>query len=134
MLKEYLKDKRISVYALSKESGIAYSTLNDLVNGKVGIGNCKGSLIRSLSSALGMSMDELYDLCLTEMTAIDNSYHAEASLGIRAKYYYARLKYGEETAEIRLCKVNENNSYYINEIARWRVESLIRERRMKEFR
>ena len=48
MLKEYLKKKNKSIYALSKESGVAYSTLNDLANGKVDINQCKVSLLRAL--------------------------------------------------------------------------------------
>ena len=134
MLKDYLKDKGISVYALSQKSGVAYSTLNDLVNGKVEIGNCKGSLIRSLSGVLQMTMDELYELCSSEEILIENSYGAKAGLVIRAKYYHARLSCNGEVKDIRLCKVNENNSYYIKDIARWRVEEYIRDRRMSEFR
>lgn len=45
MLRDYLREHGRSIYALSKESGVAYSTLNDLVNGKVDIDHCKVSLL-----------------------------------------------------------------------------------------
>lgn len=37
MLKEYLKQEGISIYAIARKSGLPYSTVNDLVNGKVRI-------------------------------------------------------------------------------------------------
>ena len=134
MLKDYLKEKGISLYSLAQKSGIAYSTLNDLYNGKVGIDKCRVAVLRSLAEALDMSMDSVYEICAEEHRHIRNSYNAEADLMVRAKYYYARLKYNGEPVDIRLCKVTEDTTFYIDDIARWRVESYIRDRRMKEFR
>ena len=134
MLKEYLNDNEISVYHLAKESGIAYSTLNDLVNGKVDIDKCRVSLMKKLAVSLQMSMDELYDLCKNSRRPILNSYDAEANLTVRAKYYHASIFYNGENTDIRLCKVTEDNSFYIDDIARWRVDEFIREKRMRDFR
>lgn len=133
MLKNYLKTNGISAYTLSKTSGIAYSTLNDLINGKVTVDNCRVSVLRSLANALNMSMDDLYLLCSDDARIIRSSYDAEAALKVRAKYYYAEFKYGGEPVLMRLCKVNEENKYYIEDIARWRVDAYIRKRRMESF-
>lgn len=60
MLKDYLNEKNLSMYKVSKEGGIPYSTLNDLVNGRVEIENCKVSLLLQLGTYLGLSLDEVY--------------------------------------------------------------------------
>lgn len=133
MLKDYLRTNGISAYALSKTSGIAYSTLNDLINGKVTVDNCRVSVLRSLAGALDLSMDQLYSICSDEIRFIRSSYDAKAALRVRAKYYYAEFKYGGDPVSLRLCKVNEENSYFIDDIVRWRVDAYIRNRRMEAF-
>ena len=65
MLKNYLEEKKLSMYKVSKEGGIPYSTLNDLVNGRVEIENCKVSLLLQLSEYLGLSLDEIYAVVKT---------------------------------------------------------------------
>ena len=39
-LKDILSEKKISLYQFSKETGIPYSTLSDIVNGKTEINTC----------------------------------------------------------------------------------------------
>ena len=39
----------------------------------------------------------------------------------------------EQPVELPLCRVCEDARYYIEEIARWRTEGFIRERRMQEY-
>ena len=63
MLKKILEDRNMSIYQLSQKSKIPYSTLNNIVNKKCKIEDCKAKTIRSLADALDMSMDKLYDLC-----------------------------------------------------------------------
>ena len=133
MLRDYLNEKGISIYSLARDSGISYSTLNDLVNGKVEIGNCRISLLRRLAYALDMSLDDTYLLCSGSSHQISNSYDKKAAISVRNKSYYAELTYDDEVIEFELCKVNEDTSYYIEDIARWRTEDYIRQRRMEEF-
>ena len=64
MLKTYLNNKKISMYKLSAESGVPYSTLNDLVNHKLPVENLKSGQLYSLSESLGITMDELYKMCM----------------------------------------------------------------------
>lgn len=133
MFKTYLADRNKSIYSLSKESGIPYSTLNDLANGKVAIDNCKVGLVRRLSDVLGLSMDDIYTLCSGPERKTINSYGVEICISVSNKNYCARFEYDQEPVELRLCRITEDSSYYIDEIARWRSESYIRQRRMEGF-
>ena len=134
MLKTYLIEKNISVYALSKKSGIAYSTLNDLSNGKVDIENCRLSLARKLAVSLGVSIDELCAICAPGHRTVTGSYGGDINIKIHNKSYHVDFSYGDELIEMKLCKVNDDSSFYIDDIAKWRVDSYIMNRRMEEFR
>ncbi len=57
-LRQYLKDNDISVYQLSKNSGIAYSTVNYLVNGRTPIEKCELGTVMRIAGALKLSMSE----------------------------------------------------------------------------
>lgn len=63
MLNQYLKTKQISIYRLSKISGVPYTTLNELIIGKREIDDCSVKTVRLISSVLNVSMDELYQIC-----------------------------------------------------------------------
>lgn len=133
MLKEYLADNGISIYTLSKRSGIAYSTLNDLVNGKVQITNCKVAVLKHLSDALSVSMDTLYALALHNDDTVMTDYGIGVKVTVRNKSYYSDFTYDGEHIEILLCKVNEATSFYRDYIAKCRTEGFIRAKRMKAF-
>lgn len=66
MLRDLLKRKKVSMYALSKKSGIPYSTVNYIANGKNAYENCSVQTFKIFSEILGMTMDELYKECQTE--------------------------------------------------------------------
>ena len=59
-LKYLIEKQGKSLYSLSKESGISYSTLHDIVNGKIPLIKLRVELFAILSKSLGVSMDELY--------------------------------------------------------------------------
>ena len=133
MLKDYLAKIGKSIYALSQESGIPYSTLNDLANNKVEIDNCKVSLIRTLSEVLGITMDEVYRLSSAPEHMLTNTYGSDVTISVKNKSYYASFDYLGEEVELELCKVNEDTTYYVDEIGKWRSEDYIREQRMESF-
>lgn len=60
MFYQYLKEKNVSLYQMSKETGIPYKTLNDLKNCKTRIENCKSETLYKISQYFEVSMDELY--------------------------------------------------------------------------
>ena len=61
MLKDILKQKGMSVYKLSKLSGVPYTTVNEIVLDKKKINDCKVSTIISLARALNISNEELLE-------------------------------------------------------------------------
>lgn len=134
MLKDYLNQIGKSIYAVSKETGIPYSTLNDLANGKVQIDQCRVGLLRSLARTLGMSLEETCGVCAGTEKTVPTSYHVDVQVFVRNKSYYLKFDYEGEPVLIELCKVNKNTRFYIEDIAAWRAEEYIRNRRMREFR
>ena len=63
-LKEILSEKKISLYQFSKETGIPYSTLSDIVNGKTNIDTCTISTMKKIAD--GLSVQSLqYGKCTT---------------------------------------------------------------------
>ena len=60
-LKGELDNKGVSVYRVSKDAGIPYSTLCDLVSGKTDINNANVRTLALLASYLGITMDDLYN-------------------------------------------------------------------------
>lgn len=63
MMQKILDKKNKSIYQLAKETGLAYSTLNYIVNGKTSFDKCSVDKFYKISQALDMSMDELYKDC-----------------------------------------------------------------------
>ena len=59
---DLLAVKKYTIYRLSKESGIAKSTLNDIAKGKTDILNCTGKTLLQISKVLKVSIEELLNL------------------------------------------------------------------------
>ena len=57
MFKKYLNDHKISVYKLSEMSKVPYTTLNELVNGKKNIKDCKIKTIELIANSLKLSIE-----------------------------------------------------------------------------
>ncbi len=60
MINELLSEKNISIYRLSKLSGVPYSTISDIASGRTPITSVTSSTLAALSKALGVSMERLY--------------------------------------------------------------------------
>lgn len=60
MLKDILNEQGITVYRLSKDTGIPYSTVIDLVSGKTSIENSSSNVLYRLSKYLKLSMETIY--------------------------------------------------------------------------
>ena len=61
------------------------------------------------------------------------SYGTEVSISVRNRFYHADFIYDGEPVDIRLCEVGEETTYYIEDIAGWRAEEYIRNRRLEEW-
>ncbi len=70
---KHLKESGISMYALAKRSGIPYTTINELHNGKNSINQCAVTTVYRIGAALGVKPDSL----LNPIKYID---------GVRGKY------------------------------------------------
>ena len=63
MLKDYLKENNMSIYRLSKNTGIAYSTLNYIATGKTKIENVEFGNITKIKNELNVSYEDILELC-----------------------------------------------------------------------
>jgi transcriptional regulator with XRE-family HTH domain len=61
--------KKISVYKLAQSTGIAYSTLSNIVNGKTDIQSVSAKVLYKLAKGLDLSMEQLYLNCETDPVA-----------------------------------------------------------------
>lgn len=84
MLKKYLLEKNISVYKLAEKSNVPYTTLNELINGKKNINDCKIKTIENLSIALNLSIESLLKMFVSKETKLSNSWEDNKS----RKFYF----------------------------------------------
>lgn len=132
MLKEYLNMHNISIYSISKSSGISYSTLNDIVNCKVEIANVKAGIIHSLAKTLGISMDALFELCKNDIVVRSESYDVYGFVEKKNKKYYLRFEYKNKKYQYEMCPVKREASMFINSIALWEMEKHLLDLKMED--
>ena len=58
-LKDYISERNISIALLAKESGLPYSTVSEVVNGKKALDKCSAGTVWCIASALGTSVEKL---------------------------------------------------------------------------
>ena len=56
---DLLKEKKMSVYRLSKNSGVPYATVNDICNEKADLAKCSAETVWRISRALDVPMEKL---------------------------------------------------------------------------
>ena len=61
-LQTMLSKKQMTMYRLSKVSGVAKTTVIDICSGKSSIGGCNADTVLRLSRALGCTMEELMQI------------------------------------------------------------------------
>ena len=61
-LQTMLTEKQMTMYRLSKISGVAKTTVLDICSGKSSIGGCNADTVLRLSRALGCTMEELMQI------------------------------------------------------------------------
>ena len=62
----------MSVYRLAKESGIAYTTVNDICSGKAQMEKCSAETIYKIARVLDVSMEELLAPCFIVRSSFEN--------------------------------------------------------------
>lgn len=58
---EIIREKCLSKYRVSKNSGIPYMTLNDICKGKTALEKCSADTVYKLANTLGVTMEDLLD-------------------------------------------------------------------------
>ena len=85
MINELMENKKITKYRLAKESGIAYTTINDICSGKARLEKCSAETIYRISKALGVSMENLIEPCFDKRSDFElfksNTCHRLKELG-----------------------------------------------------
>lgn len=132
MLKELLAAKGISIYHAAKESGISYSTLNDIANHKVDIANVKAGIVHTLAGVLQISMDQLYDLCSETIEVYEEVYGIHGYVSKRNKKYYLNFGYRGISYEYELCAIRQEATMFIKSIALWALEQHLSDIKMEE--
>lgn len=65
IIHELMKQKGITKYRLSKGSGIPYTTINDICNGKTLLEKCSAETVYRIAKELNVSMETLLAPCFT---------------------------------------------------------------------
>lgn len=64
MLEKRLSDKNMSIYMCSKQSGIPYTTLSEVIRGKTKLEKCSAETVYRLAKVLDVSMEDLLSDCM----------------------------------------------------------------------
>ena len=69
---ELLKENNMSVYRLSKTSGIPYATCSDIVNGKARLEKCSAETVYKIAQTLNVSMESILAPCVVKRSSFEN--------------------------------------------------------------
>lgn len=122
MLKDYLSEHKTSMYKLAAESGVPYSTVNDLANGRIEIEQCRAGILKRLADSLAVTMDDLYNLCDTELRVFSDERKTDVKIRVKNKTYYAEFDDHGTPVLLEVCPVNKDTSYFIRSLAKWTAE------------
>lgn len=125
MLKEYLDKNKISIYQLSKSAQIPYSTLNDLVNKKMDGKNCTTGTIKKLAAALGMSRNQVFELC--SYSRIYEKDGARVKSYVRGNMLCLEYKYGDFSETKPLFSIQNIDSLYLESICRHELDKFLKQ-------
>ena len=71
LVNELMTQRGITKYRLSKNSGIPYTTINDICSGKAQLEKCSAETIYRISKELGVSMESLLEPCLIKRNSFE---------------------------------------------------------------
>ena len=112
------------MYSLAKDCGIAYSTLNDLANGKVDVMNCRLGMIKKLADALGLSLDEFCEAAALDYTPKDKTSDIDYEISVKNKRFVAGFSYENKDYKVDLGPVNEDSKQYVDTFAKWTLSDV----------
>ena len=100
---ELINNKKMSIYSLSKLSGIPYSTINDICNGKTHIRSCCAETVFRLAQALNITMEELVAPDVLERPDFEN---------YKSEICHRLKRLGDIEFIIRVLESNDIRKYY----------------------
>ena len=112
LLKHYLNKMDMSLYRLSKDTSIPYSTLRDLYTNKTPLSKASGEVIYKISSAIDVPMEKLLYSYMKTRPSFEN-FKSETCQKIKMM--------GEIPFIIELLQSNQIREYYEDQ---WYPESL----------
>ena len=71
-VREALSKRQMSIYKLSKVSGVPYATCNDIVNGKASLEKCSAETVYKIANALNVSMEKLLEPYILRRSSFEN--------------------------------------------------------------
>ena len=127
-IKEYLKKNNISIADISRDSGIPYTTVGDIINGRTDVDNASVGVLHGIADRVNMTMEELYQILKNDNSVpeLHDGYRIIISNG---KYFIK--KDGNRTL---LCKKNEVNTRFIKEIAETFIKNDEMKRRFSQWK
>ena len=111
-IQEILKNRKMSVYRLAKESGIAYTTCNDLVSGRARLEKCSAGTVYKIARALDVTMEDILEPCFLKRGSFDN---------FRSNICHRVKESGDIDFIIETLESNDIRKYYER---KWYPESL----------
>ena len=102
-INELIKNKKLSVYRLSKLSGVPYTTLNDICSGRTSLEKCSGETIYKLASALNVSMEDLLAAYIHKRVSFEN---------FKSVLCHRLKEIGDTNFIIEILESNEIRLYY----------------------
>ena len=105
MVNEIMEQKNITKYQLSKATGIPYTTVSDICNGKTRIEKCSSETIYKIAKELGINMEALIEPIMTERAEFE-AFLKEQLIKVAKEYHIKKVAlFGS-----RATGTNRNNS------------------------
>ena len=123
-LKDFVKEKKMTIKALSEKAGLPYSTTNDIVNGIVSVDNVGLGKCKAIADCLGITLDEFFDLYNNVIKIADG-----AEVVVKNHGYY--FKTGDR--EKYLFKANDLNAHFAREAGEWAYEGVKAQEELDEL-
>lgn len=71
IVNEIMQSRSMSKYRLSKNSGVPYTTVNDICTGKAQLEKCSAETIYRIAKALEVSMESLLEPCFVKRSSFE---------------------------------------------------------------
>lgn len=82
---ELMNNRKMTKYRLSKDSGVPYTTVNDICSGKAQLEKCSAETVYRISKALGVTMESIIEPCFEKRSGFElfksNTCHRLKELG-----------------------------------------------------